>query len=74
MNDDPKYPQIVEVLAEIQLPKAERKRSRKSLEQITSGLPTIRTSERVADRASRSICECHPHRARPRIHWRLDWR
>ncbi len=36
MNDDPKYPQIIEVLAEIQLPKAERKRPRKSRKQITS--------------------------------------
>lgn len=37
MNDYPKYPQIVEVLAEIQLPKAERNRLRKSREEITSG-------------------------------------
>lgn len=36
MNDDPKYPQIIEVLAEIQLPKSDRKRQRQSREQITS--------------------------------------
>lgn len=36
MNDNPKYPQILEVLAEIQLPKPNRKPRRKQYQKVTS--------------------------------------